>query len=29
VDDQLMTAFGPTGQLLPLDDYMKRIYSWG
>ncbi len=22
VDDQLMTAFGPTGQLLPLDDYM-------
>jgi multiple sugar transport system substrate-binding protein len=24
VDDQLMTAFGPTGQLLPLDDYMKE-----
>ena len=24
VDDQLMTAFGPTGQLLPLDDYMKQ-----
>ncbi len=23
VDDQLMTAFGPTGQLLPLDDFMK------
>jgi multiple sugar transport system substrate-binding protein len=22
VDDQLMTAFGPTGQLLPLDDFM-------
>jgi multiple sugar transport system substrate-binding protein len=22
VDDQLMTAFGPTGQLLPLDSYM-------
>jgi multiple sugar transport system substrate-binding protein len=24
VDDQLMTAFGPTGQLLPLDDYMAE-----
>ena len=24
VDDQLMTAFGPTGQLLPLDDMMKE-----
>ena len=24
VDDQLMSAFGPTGQLLPLDDYMKE-----
>jgi multiple sugar transport system substrate-binding protein len=24
VDDQLMTAFGPTGQLLPLDDYMQE-----
>ena len=24
VDDQLMTAFGPTGQLLPLDDYMQQ-----
>jgi multiple sugar transport system substrate-binding protein len=24
VDDQLMTAFGPTGQLLPLDDYMAQ-----
>lgn len=24
VDDQLMTAFGPTGQLLPLDDFMKN-----
>ena len=24
VDDQLMTAFGPTGQLLPLDDYMSQ-----
>ena len=24
VDDQLMAAFGPTGQLLPLDDYMKE-----
>lgn len=24
VDDQLMTAFGSTGQLLPLDDYMKE-----
>lgn len=23
IDDQLMTAFGPTGQLLPLDDYMS------
>ena len=23
VDDQLMTAFGPTGQLLPLDDFMS------
>ena len=23
VDDQLMTALGMTGQLLPLDDYMK------
>ena len=22
IDDQLMTAFGPTGQLLPLDDFM-------
>ena len=24
VDDQLMTAFGSTGQLLPLDDYMAE-----
>ena len=24
VDDQLMTAFGPSGQLLPLDSYMKQ-----
>ncbi|RKX84701.1 MAG: hypothetical protein DRP57_05400 [Spirochaetes bacterium] len=24
VDDQLMTAFGSTGQLLPLDDYMGK-----
>ncbi|CAG0932615.1 Putative ABC transporter substrate-binding protein YesO [Thermoflexales bacterium] len=24
VDDQLMTAFGPTGQLLALDDYMQE-----
>lgn len=24
IDDQLMTAFGPTGQLLPLDDYMAE-----
>ena len=24
VDDQLMTAFGPTGQLLPLDDFMAE-----
>ncbi|HSJ54304.1 MAG TPA: extracellular solute-binding protein [Anaerolineae bacterium] len=24
VDDQLMTAFGQTGQLLPLDDYMAE-----
>ena len=24
VDDQLMTAFGPTGQLLPLDSYMAE-----
>jgi len=24
VDDQLMAAFGPTGQLLPLDDYMAE-----
>ena len=24
VDDQLMTAFAPTGQLLPLDDYMTK-----
>ncbi len=24
VDDQLMTAFAPTGQLLPLDDYMAQ-----
>jgi multiple sugar transport system substrate-binding protein len=24
VDDQLMAAFGPTGQLTPLDDYMKQ-----
>jgi len=24
VDDQLMTAFGATGQLLPLDDYMQQ-----
>ena len=24
VDDQLMTAFGPTGQLLPLDSYMTE-----
>jgi len=24
VDDQLMTAFGPTGQLLPLDDFMQE-----
>lgn len=24
VDDQLMTAFGPTGQLLPLDDFMAQ-----
>ncbi len=24
VDDQLMTAFGRTGQLMPLDDYMSR-----
>lgn len=24
VDDQLMTAFAPTGQLLALDDYMKE-----
>jgi multiple sugar transport system substrate-binding protein len=24
VDDQLMTAFGTTGQLLPLDDYMQE-----
>ena len=24
VDDQLMTAFGPTGQLLPLDDMMAE-----
>ena len=24
VDDQLMTAFGPTGQLIPLDSYMAE-----
>ena len=24
VDDQLMTAFAPTGQLLPLDDYLAQ-----
>lgn len=24
VDDQLMTAFGPTGKLLPLDTYMQQ-----
>ncbi|MGQ9491578.1 MAG: ABC transporter substrate-binding protein [Anaerolineae bacterium] len=24
VDDQLMTAFGPSGQLMPLDDYMAQ-----
>ena len=24
VDDQLMTAFGPTGQLLPLDEFMAE-----
>ena len=24
IDDQLMTAFAPTGQLLPLDDYMGQ-----
>jgi multiple sugar transport system substrate-binding protein len=24
IDDQLMTAFAPTGQLLPLDDYMAE-----
>jgi len=24
VDDQLMTAFGPTGQIVPLDDYMAE-----
>ena len=24
VDDQLMTAFGPTGQILPLDDFMTE-----
>ncbi|MCD4802830.1 MAG: extracellular solute-binding protein [Anaerolineales bacterium] len=24
VDDQLMTAFGPTGQILPLDDFMAE-----
>ncbi|MEO8355747.1 MAG: sugar ABC transporter substrate-binding protein, partial [Chloroflexota bacterium] len=24
INDQLMTAFGPTGQLLPLDDYMAE-----
>ncbi len=26
VDDQLMTAFGPTGQLLPLDNFMAAAH---